>query len=131
MLLDENTQDLRELSAYLSPPFIVLSCARWAKALDILKVYQPVGLILDPTMSGLNANDFIHQARNLAQCSSLAVVGAVSTFSSLDQVNQVYKWGVDWAMSKPVNPQTVVKRIGESLAVKRQNNRLDICRIGV
>ncbi len=110
MILDGNTQDLRDLSSALSPSFIVLSCGRWAKALDILKVFQPAGLILDPTMPSLEATDFIRQARFLSQSPSF-VIAAVSHMTNLAQISRAFDWGVDSAFSKPVDPRFIAKKL--------------------
>ena len=110
MILDGNTRDLRDLSTALSPFFIVLSCGRWAKALDILKVFQPAGLILDPSMPSLEASDFIRQARYLSQSKCL-VVAAVSTMSNLAQISRAFEWEVDLAFSKPVDSANIAKKL--------------------
>jgi|SRR5208283_4756519 len=130
MILDGNTQDLRDLSSALSPFFIVLSCSRWVKALDILKVFQPAGLILDPSMPSLEITDFIRQARFLSQSPSL-VVAAVSAMSNLAQISRAFEWEVDLAFSKPVDALNIAKKLRNLIVIRYQTAVLETVGRGV
>ncbi len=110
MILDGNMQDLRDLSSTLSPSFIVLSCGRWAKALDILKIFQPAGLILDLSMPNLEAAGFIRQARFLSQSPSF-VIAAVSHMTNLAQISRAFDWGLYLAFSTPDDPPFIEKKL--------------------
>jgi PleD family two-component response regulator len=121
MILDSHTQDLMGLNVMLSHSFIVLSCSRWTKTLDILQVYQPSGLILDPHMPGFEAGPFIQQARSISQLPYL-VVAAVSHLTNLSQINEVFGWGVDFAFSKPVQPQAIIKKMEVLMTLKQRDS---------
>ncbi len=129
MLLDGNTRDLRELSGALSPYFIVLSCGRGIKALEILKVFQPSGLILDPSMSGFDTVDFIQQARFHSKGLPLSVM-ALSSMFNLVQVSRVFDWGVDLAFSKPFDAAFVAKKMTELIDSRKQKNLLEVAARG-
>lgn len=89
--------------------------------MNIISAYQPSGLILDPHMSGLEVDPFIRQARWISQ-SPYLVVMAVSRMKNLSQINEVFEWGVDFAFSKPVQPQVIVKKMGALMNLKGQNS---------
>jgi PleD family two-component response regulator len=129
MLLDGNTRDLRELSGALSPHFIVLSCGRGNKALEILKVFQPSGMILDPSMPGFDTVNFIQQARFYSKGLPLSVM-ALSSIFNLVQVSRVFDWGVDLAFSKPFDAPHVAKKMTELIDLRKQKSFLELTKRG-
>lgn len=59
MVIDSNVMQLQSIRDELSTNYVVLSCSRGTRALDLFKVYQPQALIISILTEDLNIEGFI------------------------------------------------------------------------
>lgn len=118
MVIDANIGDLQRLNEDLSKDYIVLVCSRAANALDLLAVFKPAALILDPSTPGLFTREFIRKAHSLPQLANMPVI-AVTKIKALRHIEESFDWGVDVIFSKPVPADRILKKIGENLSKAR------------
>ena len=114
MIIDSNAGDLQRLNEDLSKDYIVLACNRAAKALDLLGVFKPAALILDPSTPGLSTREFIQKAHSLPQLAHLPII-AITKITVPGQIEESFDWGVDVIFSKPVPTDRLRKKLGESI----------------
>ena len=101
MIVDGNTWDLQRLSEDLSRDNIVLICSRATKAMDLLRLFKPNVLILDPSTPGISAKNFIGQVRLLSPIERIPIF-ALTRMTSLRHIEESFEWGVDVIFSKPL-----------------------------
>ena len=118
MILNSNALDLQNLNDDLSKDYIVLACNRATKALDLLSVFKPAALVLDPSALGLSTREFVQKARALPQMTGLPVL-AVTRVTTLRNIEESFDWGVDVIFSKPVPTDRLRKRLETSLIRNR------------
>jgi DNA-binding response OmpR family regulator len=118
MVIDSNIGDLQKLNEDLSKDYIVLVCSRAANALDLLGVFKPAALILDPSTPGLSTREFIRKARSFPQLSNMPAI-AVTKITALRHIEESFEWGVDVIFSKTVPADRILKKLEENLSKAR------------
>jgi DNA-binding response OmpR family regulator len=124
MVIDADVQELRKLNSDLSKDFVVLTCSRVNKALDLLQVFQPSALILDPSISGFNVKDFVQQIRSTPQLEGIFII-ALTRITSFKYIEESFDWGVDLIYSKPCSSERIRKKTAEYLLRKRTSRILE------
>ena len=99
MVIDSDIHDLQKLNSELSKNFAVLTCSRGTKALNLLQIFQPVALLLDPTIFRAGAKEFIHQVRSIPQ-GAIPII-ALTKITTMKQIEDSFCSGVDLVYSKP------------------------------
>jgi DNA-binding response OmpR family regulator len=114
MVIDPNIVELQKLNENLSKDHIVLACSRANKALELIQVFKPSVLLLEPSTPGLSTREFIRKARSYPQLGGLSVI-AMTKITELRHIEESFEWGVDVIFSKPVPFDRLRKKLGEML----------------
>ena len=115
MIVDGNTWDLQKLNEDLSKDNIVLICSRATKAMDLLRLFKPNVLILDPSTTGISAKNFIGQVRLLSPFERIPIF-ALTRMTSLRSIEESFVWGVDVVFSKPLSIDSLRRKLAQELA---------------
>ena len=114
MLVDEDIRQIREITDEIGLHYSVLNCSRGAKALDLLRVFQPDALILDPATPGLNPQELIAEMRRQPGASRSPVL-LLTHFTTIRHIEKSFDWGVDFVFSKPCSTDRLGRKLAEFL----------------
>ncbi len=114
MIIDSDIRQIRELNDGLSVDFQILNCSRGAKAMELLRLFAPSALVLDPTTPGLSGRDFIRQVRSFPWGARLPIL-ALTQITSLRRIEESFDWGADMVFSKPCSAQRVKRKLEDCL----------------
>jgi DNA-binding response OmpR family regulator len=114
MIVDEDIRQIREITDEIGLHYRVLNCSRGAKALDLLRVFQPDALILDPATPDLNPQDLITEMRGQPGASRAPVL-LLTNFTTIRHIERSFDWGVDFVFSKPCSTDRLSRKLAEFL----------------
>lgn len=127
MIIDSEIRQMRELNDGLSGSFQILNCSRGAKAMELLKLYAPDALVLDPATPDLNGREFIRKVRSLPSFRERPIL-ALTRITTLRHIEGSFDLGVDMIFSKPCSGQRLKKKLEECF--ERVNPSHEVSAVG-
>lgn len=125
MIIDSNIRQMQELNGGLSADYHILNCSRGAKAMELLILYLPSALVVDPTTPELNIRDFIRQVRSLPHLGHIPIL-ALAQITSLRHIEESFGWGADMILSKPCSAEKIKRKLDDLLSVKKSSPEAEL-----
>jgi DNA-binding response OmpR family regulator len=114
MIIDSDIRQMQDLNEGLGGFYRILNCSRGSQAMELLRLYQPSALVLDPETPGLDGKAFIRRIRSLSSGAEMPILG-LTRLTTLRQIEKSMDWGVDMILSKPCTAQRLMRKLEDRL----------------
>jgi CheY-like chemotaxis protein len=114
MVIDQDIRQIREIGDELGSRYVLLNCSKGAKAFDLLKIFQPNAVIMDPVTTGLNTQAFMAGVRGLPNGAGIPIL-FLTQFITIQNIENQLDWGADFIFSKPCPAYRLKDKLAEYL----------------
>jgi two-component system cell cycle response regulator DivK len=110
MIFDSDLSHIKSLNEGLLDRYHVLAVNSGEKALELIQLYRPSALILDPGTVGLDAKKLIQQLRSRPYLGQIPIL-ALTHFLSVKNIEISLDLGADSVFYKPCSPDRVRRKL--------------------